>query len=96
VTSWPRQLKEQLSTLGEMARIRRHSRAIAATVLALAASIFAPAFAEDRGPNAGTDLFDRPTLALDPGMHTAKIWAQAVDAAGRFAVTGGADHTVRV
>ena len=29
-------------------------------------------------------------------MHTAPIWAQAVDAAGRFAVTGGADRTVRI
>ena len=35
-------------------------------------------------------------LAIDPGMHTAKIWAQAVDAAGRFAVTGGDDRTVRI
>ena len=29
-------------------------------------------------------------------MHTAIIEAQAVDAAGRFAVTGGDDRTVRV
>ena len=29
-------------------------------------------------------------------MHTAKIWTQAVDAEGRFAVTGSDDRTVRV
>jgi WD40 repeat protein len=52
--------------------------------------------AEDQGPNAGTDLYDRPTLAIDPGMHTARITSQAVDAAGRFAVTGGDDRTLRI
>jgi WD40 repeat protein len=56
----------------------------------------APALAEDQASNAATDLYDRPTLAIDPGMHTAMIWAQAVDALGRFAVTGGSDRTVRV
>ena len=45
---------------------------------------------------AETDLYDRPTLAFDPGTHTASIWSQAVDHDGRFVVTGGADHTVRV
>ena len=29
-------------------------------------------------------------------MHTANIKAQDVDAAGRFAVTGGGDRTVRI
>ena len=29
-------------------------------------------------------------------MHTAKIWAQGVDAAGRYLVTGSDDRTVRV
>jgi hypothetical protein len=61
---------------------------IAAALLGFVVSAFAPAFAEDQGPNAGTDLYDRPVLAIDPGVHTAKIWAQAVNAAGRFAVTG--------
>jgi WD40 repeat protein len=79
-----------------MARIRRHSRAIAAAILGLVALAFAPAFAEDRGPNAGTDLYDRPTLVIDPDMHTGKIKSQAVYAAGRFAVTGSGDRTVRV
>jgi hypothetical protein len=80
----------------EMARIRRHSRAIAAALSALSVLVFAPALAQDQGPNAGTDLYDRPVLAIDPGMHTAKIWSQAVDAAGRFAVTGSDDRTVRI
>jgi hypothetical protein len=77
----------------KMARIRRHSHAIAAALLGLVA--FAPALAEDQGSK-NTDLYEGPTLAVDPGMHTAKINAQAVDAAGRFAITGGDDRTVRV
>ena len=52
-----------------------------------------PSSAAPTGPS---DLYDRPVLAIDPGMHTATIWDQAVDAAGRFAVTGGADRTVRI
>jgi WD40 repeat protein len=62
----------------------------------LAALLLAPALAQDPGPNAGTDLYDRPVLAVDPGMHTGKIWAQAVDEKGRYAVTGGDDRTVRI
>ena len=50
----------------------------------------------DEGSRNVTDLYDRPVLAVDPGMHTGKIWAQAVDAAGRYAVTGGDDRTVRI
>jgi WD40 repeat protein len=79
-----------------MAQVQRHRRAITAALFGLIAVAFAPAVAEDQGQNAGTDLYDRPVLAIDPGMHTAKIFSQAVDAIGRFAVTGGADHTVRV
>jgi len=44
----------------------------------------------------GSDLYDRPVLAIDPGAHAAPILSQAVDAEGRFAVTGGDDRTVRV
>jgi WD40 repeat protein len=69
-------------------------RAIAAAVFGLAALAFAPALAE--GLAQKTDLYDRPVLAIDPGMHTARIWAQAVDAAGRYAVTGSEDRTVRI
>jgi WD40 repeat protein len=79
-----------------MAQVWRHRRAIAAAVSALAALIFAPALAQDQGPKNGTDLYERPVLAADPGMHTAKIWSLAVDAGGRFAVTGSDDRTVRI
>ena len=78
-----------------MARICRHRGEVAGAFALLASLFLAPAFGEDQGPNAGTDLYDPPTLAIDPGMHTAVIRAQAVDAEGRFAVTGGADRTVR-
>ncbi len=79
-----------------MARIWRHRRAIAAALWSLAGLVLAPAFAADQGPNAATDLYDRPVLAVDPGMHAGTIWAQAVDEKGRYAVTGGADRTVRI
>ena len=79
-----------------MARIWRHRRAIAAAVAAWAGLVVAPAVAQDQGPNAGTDLYDRPVLAVDPGMHTGKIRAQGVDAERRYAVTGGEDRTLRI
>ena len=79
-----------------MVQICRHRRAIAAGLSALAALIFAPALAQDQGPKNGTDLYDRPVLAVDPGIHTAKIQSLAVDAGGRFAVTGSDDRTVRI
>ncbi len=53
----------------QMARIWRHRRALAAAFVALAGVFLAPALAQDQGPNAGTDLYDRPVLAVDPGMH---------------------------
>ncbi|HZZ22975.1 MAG TPA: caspase family protein [Roseiarcus sp.] len=81
---------------GEMAQVQRYRRAIAAAVLGLATLASAPAVAQGQGAKDATDLYDRPVLAIDPGMHTAKIWSQAVDAAGRFAVTGGDDPTVRI
>jgi hypothetical protein len=62
----------------------------------LAALIFAPALAQDQGPKNGPDLYDRPVLAVDPGMHSATIWSLAVDADGHFAVTGSDDRTVRI
>jgi WD40 repeat protein len=79
-----------------VAQIRRHCRAIAAALLGLVALVFAPALAQDQGAKEGKDLYDRPVLAIDPGMHTAAIRAQAVDAEGRYAVTGSDDRTVRV
>jgi Caspase domain/WD domain, G-beta repeat len=41
-------------------------------------------------------LYEQPMLVVEPGMHTAPIRAVAVDAAGRLAVTGSDDKTVRV
>ncbi|HZZ22976.1 MAG TPA: PDZ domain-containing protein [Roseiarcus sp.] len=79
-----------------MAQVQRHRRAIAAAVLGLATLASAPAVAQGQGAKDATDLYDRPVLAIDPEMHTAKIWAQAVDAEGRFAVTGSDDRTVRI
>jgi WD40 repeat protein len=78
-----------------MARISRHRRALVAAALAtLAGLALAPATAEDESPR--TDLYDRPVLAVDPGMHVGAVRSQAVDADGRFAVTGGSDRTVRI
>jgi WD40 repeat protein len=79
-----------------MAQVCRHRGAIAAALSALAALIFAPALAQDQGPKNGTGLYDRPVLAVDPGVHTARILSLAVDAGGRFAVTGSDDRTVRI
>jgi WD40 repeat protein len=79
-----------------MAQVWRHRRAIAAAASALAALFFGPALAQDQGPKNGTDLYDRPVLAVDPGVHTARLRSLAVDAGGRFAVTGSDDHTVRI
>ena len=41
-------------------------------------------------------LYDRPVLAIDPGMHTTTIKRADADAAGRWAITGSDDKTVRV
>jgi WD40 repeat protein len=41
-------------------------------------------------------LYDQPVLVVETGMHTAPIRALDVDAAGRLAVTGCEDKTVRV
>jgi WD40 repeat protein len=62
----------------------------------LAALVFAPALAQHQGPKNGTDLYERPVLTVDPGMHTGEIHSLAVDAGGHFAVTGSNDRTVRI
>jgi WD40 repeat protein len=41
-------------------------------------------------------LYDQPVLVVDPGMQTASVKTTSVDAAGRLAVTGSDDKTVRV
>ena len=72
-----------------MAGFWRHcAGAIVAAQAFFASWSVAPALAQD--------LYDQPVLAVDPGMHTARIWSLAVDAAGRYAVTGGGDRTVRI
>lgn len=60
----------------------------ALVVLALALA----AAAQEPAPG----LYDRPVLALDPGVHTARLVRADADAAGRIAVTGSDDNTVRV
>ena len=50
----------------------------------------------EAAPAAMTPLYEQPVLVVDPGMHTASITSVAVDAAGRLAVTGSEDKTVRV
>lgn len=62
--------------------------------LIFGACLVGPVGAQQGGAVPG--LYDRPVLALDPGMHTAPIRGADVDAAGRIAVTGSDDKTVRV
>jgi WD40 repeat protein len=47
-------------------------------------------------PTTLAQLYEQPVLTIDPGMHTAAIKDVGVDAAGRIAVTGGLDKTLRV
>ena len=63
-------------------------RAILLAMATLAASAGA-ALAQD-------GLYDRPVLTLDPGAHTPALNRLDVDAAGRLAVTGADDGTVRL
>jgi hypothetical protein len=71
---------------------RRQGSAIARSLALLPALLFAIVAA----PAAMAQLSEQPLLIVDPGMHTAAIRAVAVDAAGRLAVTGSHDKTVRV
>jgi WD40 repeat protein len=77
-----------------MARIRRYF--IVRLIALVALGCATPALAQDAAEAAPASLYDRPTLVLDPGMHTAVITRADVDAAGRYAVTGSFDKTVRV
>jgi hypothetical protein len=47
-------------------------------------------------PGAMAQLYEQPVLVVDPRMHTSIIHSVGADAAGRFAVTGSYDKTVRV
>ncbi|WP_298379971.1 caspase family protein [Azospirillum sp.] len=77
-------------------------RAAALLLLTLLALTPAPAPAADNAssappsPDDTTGLYDRPVLVVDPDRHTAPIIRASIDAAGRFAVTGSDDKTVRV
>jgi DNA-binding beta-propeller fold protein YncE len=53
-------------------------------------------FAVLANPAAMAQLSEQPMLVVEPGMHTAPIKSVDVDAAGRLAVTGSDDKTVRV
>jgi hypothetical protein len=69
---------------------RGQGRSIAGPLALLPALLFAAL------PTAMAQLYDRPVLVVDPGAHTAAIKAVGVDAAGRLAVSGSHDKTVRV
>jgi WD40 repeat protein len=47
-------------------------------------------------PTAQAQLYEQPVLVIEPGMHTTPIKTVGVDAAGKLAVTGSDDKTVRV
>ena len=50
----------------------------------------------DTHPAVAQALYDQPVLVVDPGTHTGRIESVAVDDAGKFAVTGSYDKTVRI
>ena len=77
-----------------MARLRRDRIVQLIALVALAWA--APAHAQEAAEAGAAGLYDRPTLVLDPGMHTAGIKRADVDAEGRYAVTGSEDKTVRI
>ena len=74
-----------------MARILRGQGSSIARVLLLALL-----FAVSPNPAAMAQLYEQPVLIIDPGMHTAQIKDVGADAAGRIAVTGSWDKTLRV
>ena len=71
---------------------RGQGSAIARSLALLPALLFAVL----ANPAAMAQLSEQPMLVVDPGMHTAPIRDVAVDAAGRLAVTGSDDKTVRM
>jgi hypothetical protein len=74
-----------------MANILRGQGSSIARVLLLALL-----FAVSVNLAAMAQLYEQPVLAIEPGMHTASIIDLKADAAGRLAVTGSDDKTVRV
>src|SRR5262249_23584292 len=77
----------------KMAGIFRGQGSSVARLLALLPMLLFAVFANTP---AMAQLYDQPVLVVDPGMHTASIRDLSVDAAGRLAVTGSEDKTVRV
>jgi WD40 repeat protein len=73
-----------------MAGIFRGQGRRIATLFALSSALLAAL------PAARAQLYDQPTLVIDPGMHTSAMKTVDVDATGLFAVTGSDDKTVRV
>jgi caspase domain-containing protein/WD40 domain-containing protein len=71
---------------------RGQGSAIARSLALLSALLFA-IFANFA---ALAQLSEQPMLVVDPGMHTAPIKSLDADAAGRLAVTGSEDKTVRL
>jgi len=78
-----------------MAGVRGYFAAVVAATIGLA-TLCAGGGAVRADTEEASYLYDRPVLAIEAGAHTASIWSQSVDAAGRFAVTGGDDRTVRI
>jgi WD40 repeat protein len=72
-----------------MARISRGRASSIAYSLTLALTVLSPFVAN-------ADLYEKPVLIIDPGLHTAQVNSISVDKAGKLAVTGGADKTVRI
>ena len=64
--------------------------------LVLSLTLWAAAATAAEQKPAEAALYDRPVLVVDPGMHTAIIKRADADGAGRWAVTGSDDKTVRV
>jgi WD40 repeat protein len=70
-----------------------HGSAVALSFLLLAAG---GVRASDASATANDELYDRPVLVIDPGMHAAPITTASGDNAGRWLVTGSVDKTLRV
>ena len=56
----------------------------------------APVLAADQLSAPTPAFYDRPVLAIDPGMHTSSIRSADADVEGHWVVTGSFDKTVRV
>jgi WD40 repeat protein len=68
---------------------RGQGRSIAGLLALLLVLLFA-------APPTVAQLYEQPVLVVDPGMHTAQVQTAGVDAAGRLAVTGSLDKTLRL